>query len=787
MVQLVETKDSATRLSLIMKTYHIHISGQVQGVGFRPYVYKLAQSMGVNGWIGNSNDGVHIELSAEEEMAVRFYHAIINNPPAHSIITSHQIHEILLREFKSFDIKESIFNHQPNLLFTPDIAICDECSNEVLRSGNRWFNYPFTTCLHCGPRYSIISGLPYDRINTTMAPLALCCDCNSEYNDVYSRRHYSQTISCTNCAVPMHLYNSNGDEISTENEKILSTTIHLLQQGNIVAIKGIGGYLLLCDATNDFPIAVLRKRKHRPEKPFALLYPDIDTIQSDVELSTSEFEALENSTAPIVLCNLKSEPETRICSDAIAPGLKKIGVMLPYAPLLLLISTSFKKPLVATSGNVSGSPIVYKDEDALSLLNEITDFIVTYEREIVAPQDDSVMQFTPGNQKIILRRSRGLAPTYYPNPFQTSESILAMGGELKSAFALAHQQNLYISQFLGDQESIESQQAYSETLDHLLKILQAEPDQILIDKHPGYFVSTYGKEKAVTENIPLYSIQHHEAHFGAVLAENNLLQSGEPVLGIVWDGAGYGDDEQVWGGECFIYEDKEMHRVVHLDYFPQLLGDKMNKEPRLSALSLLRNFLLKQELIEKRFSKKEWEFYQKQIQRPAQLLTSSMGRFLDGLASILGICQFNSYEGEAALKLEALASNYRHHSFEYYPMSIVNNRLQHDLMLSYLFEDLDNKNDVSLIAWKIFCSLAKAIENISLRFGIKKIAFSGGVFQNELLSDLINKSLGKKNELYFHQQLSPNDECIGFGQIACYEIERMKQPIYNRLSRTYIS
>jgi len=768
-----------------MKTYHIHIGGQVQGVGFRPYVYKLAEKMGVKGWISNSNDGVHIEVSAEEVTAIQFYQTIIQSPPPHSIITHHYIHEIPLQKFSSFVIKESLTDNKPNLLFTPDIAICEECRREVLSNDNRWFNYPFTTCLHCGPRYSIITGLPYDRINTTMAPLALCKDCEREFNDVYNRRHYSQTISCKQCAIPMHLYNNHGEEIANDNKTIPEKLDNLLKEGNIVAVKGIGGYLLVCDATNDLAITILRKRKHRPAKPFALLYPDIETIGLDTELSEKEIEALKDSAAPIVLCRLKEKSGTKICTELIAPGLEKIGVMLPYTPLLLLIANQFEKPLIATSGNISGSPIIYKDTDALSMLNDVADYILTYEREIVVPQDDSVIQFA-GDQKIILRRSRGLAPTSYPNPFKTNETILAMGGELKSAFAITSQENLYVSQFLGDQESVESQEAYTHTADHLLKTLQVKPERILVDSHPGYFVSSLGREKASHENIPVHAIQHHEAHFGAVLAENNLLDTRKPVLGVIWDGTGYGDDEQIWGGEFFVYEEHEMHRVAHLDYFAQLLGDKMSKEPRLSALSLLKNFPNKLSLIKKQFSEKEWEFYQKQIQQSGQLLTSSCGRLLDGLASILGICNLNSYEGEAAMKLEASALRYHNYSFEYYPIPLVNNRLQHNVMLPYIFENLEKKEDVSFIAFKIFCSLAKAIENVSNYFDVNKIAFSGGVFQNELLVHLITRLLSGQKEFYFHKQLSPNDECIGFGQIACYQILKTKQSMYNQLSANYV-
>jgi hydrogenase maturation protein HypF len=769
-----------------MTTYHIHINGQVQGVGFRPYVYKLARTMNVHGWVSNTNDGVHIEFNASPGTAAQFYHQIVTQPPSLAIITQHHICEIPSRLFSSFEIHASRADNKPDLLFTPDIAICAQCREEILQNNNRWSKYPFTTCLECGPRYSIITHLPYDRHNTTMAPLAVCETCRAEYNDIFNRRHYSQTISCSHCAIPMHLYDAAGNEISDVSTTLISIISDWLKEGSIIAVKGIGGYLLLCDATNEFSIATLRTRKKRPSKPFAVLYPNTDMIKADAELHYFQIESLQNESAPIVLCNLKSSSRHKICSNLIAPGLNKIGVMLPYSPLLLLIANEFDKPLIATSGNISGSPIIYKDDDALQMLREVADYVLTYDRAIVAPQDDSVIQFTPSRQKIILRRSRGLAPTYYPNPFKyVNETVLAMGGELKSSFALLNRHNLYVSQFLGDQGSLESQTAYTHTLDHMLSILQAQPDRILIDQHPGYFVSALGKEKGSLENIPVTAVQHHKAHFGAVLAENNLLRTKEPVLGVIWDGTGYGDDDQIWGGEFFIYEDGEMDRLAHLDYYSQLLGDKMSLEPRLAALSLLKNFPSMHALIEKHFSEKEWSYFEKEIHHPGHLLTSSMGRLIDGLASVLGVCQFNTYESEAAMKLEALAAKYRHHSFEYYPIPLKNRRLQHDVMLPYIFEDVEKGVDICSIAWKIFCSLAKCIETVIDAFPTKKLAFSGGVFQNELLTELVIELLSQKHELYFNHQLSPNDECIGFGQIACYEIRKNnRQTINNKQEST---
>ena len=754
-----------------MSTYHIHIKGLVQGVGFRPFVCETATEMGLFGWVCNSNNGVHIEINATNKTADNFFEKIISHPPVNAIITNHHIQEIASKQFSSFYIKQSSSNSKPDLLFTSDFAMCHQCRNEVLDVNNKRYHYPFTTCLNCGPRYSIITALPYEREDTTMYNLDMCPECNDEFNDIHNRRHYSQTNSCKQCAIDMHLYNDSGNCISTENEEILDLLNQQLHCGSIVAVKGIGGYLLLCDATNKSAISTLRNRKQRPAKPFALLYADIEMASIDLQLLPREINALKGKAAPIVLCQLKTHPGNGICENAIAPGLDKIGLMLPYSPLLLLIADNFGKPLVATSANISGSPIIYKDEDALQNLFSVADYILTFDRDIVVPQDDSVLQFSDRGQKIILRRSRGLAPNYYPNPFQQEKScILATGGELKSAFALCYNQSLYVSQFLGDQGLVESQTCFAETVNHFFHLLKTKPDHILIDQHPGYFVSQAGKEMAIAQNIPFTSIQHHKAHFGAVLAENNLLSGKQPVLGFIWDGAGYGEDGQIWGGEVFMYENKVMERVAHLAYFPQLLGDKMNKEPRLAALSLLKNFPNKQHIIQKYFSTAEWSYYHQVLQQEDHLLTSSMGRFLDGLSAILGICEYNTYEGEGAMKLEALARTCTYNPYDYYAIPLIDKRLDWNPFLAELLEDWQQKEENCLIAWKVFFTLAKTIVQLSHHYYIDLLAFSGGVFQNTLLVDMIIELLSHKRHLYFHQQLSPNDECIGFGQLACFSI-----------------
>jgi hydrogenase maturation protein HypF len=754
-----------------MQTYHIHISGLVQGVGFRPFVCRLARKMNIEGWVCNSTNGVHIEINATESGSRDFYAGVLKNSPPNAVITGHSIIKTEPKKFNSFTIESSISEPLSDLLITPDIAICPDCKREVLDRYNRRYQYPFTSCLNCGPRYSIMTSLPYDREHTTMAALPLCNHCKDEYNDIRNERHYCQTNSCPDCAIPMYLSDGRGKIISENNNEIFQLLNEVLRDGKIAAVKGYGGYLLLCDATNTSAIEMLRKRKHRPSKPFALLYRDIDMVKRDVYISAEEQNAMEEKVAPIVLCRIDKN-ENNISLHEIAPNLNKIGVMLPCSPLLLMIADRFGKPLIATSGNISGSPIIFLDDEAVKYLGEVSDMILIFDREIVTPQDDSVIQFTAKGQRIILRRSRGLAPGYFPVPFEEKdECILAMGGELKSAFALYNKGNLLVSQFLGDQASYESQRSFLITRSHLQQLFQCTPQKIVVDKHPGYFVSEEGRNEAVKENIEIVEVQHHKAHFAAVLAENNLLSEKQPVLGVIWDGAGYGDDQQVWGSEMFLYQEAEMKRVAHLDYFPQIMGDKMNKEPRLSALSLLRVFSDNQSIIRHFFTKQEWNYYNQLLEKEPKLLTCSMGRFLDGMAAILGITGINTYEGEAAMRLEAIAQRCTDIPPTVYTLPFENGIFKWLPFLSEMLKDYSHKVEVSIIAWKVFNSLAAAITDAAGKFHVGKIACSGGVFQNALLTDIVREKLKSPSRLYLHRQLSPNDECIGFGQLAYYFIE----------------
>ncbi|MFN8265441.1 MAG: carbamoyltransferase HypF [Chitinophagaceae bacterium] len=771
-----------------MQTWHIHISGLVQGVGFRPHVFRLAHLLHINGTVNNTSNGVHIYVTAEESLLKQFYKSLVEQPPANAIITHHDASIVPLQTFQDFSIIESEDHQQPELLITPDFGICDHCKQDLFNKHNRRYHYPFVTCTECGPRYSIINALPYDRPNTTMSEYEQCWQCKKEYHNPSHRRYYSQTNSCDTCGIPMHLYNSDGEHICSDVECILIMIKDALLNGHIIAVKGIGGYLIMCDATNYFAIKTLRERKQRPSKPLAVLYPSIYTIERDVMLHPKEKEALQSIVAPIVLCQLKPKPSTGICTELIAPELNKIGIMLPYAPLLALIADTIHKPLVATSGNISGAPIIYKDEEALESLGEIADFVVTYDREITLPQDDSVMQFSnTEQQQIILRRSRGLAPNYLPFPFAGTSQMLAMGADMKGSFAILQQKQCYISQYLGDQGSYDAQQAYKHTLHHLTHLLQTDPELCIADKHPGYFSTELAKNYAAEQAIPFAEVQHHKAHFAAVLAENQLLTTNEPVLGVVWDGTGYGDDGQIWGGEFFIFDQQEIQHHTQLNYFPVLMGDKMAKEPRLSALSLCSANENVHSLLSHKFSSTEYSHYNNLLKQKQSVLTSSMGRLLDGIASILGVCDVMTHEAEAAMQLEALALRSDLTSPKSYTLPVMNHKVDWMPMLEEMMTDLNQSVPKEKIAFNLHYSLVKLIERVAAGANMQQIAFSGGVFQNSLLVDLLIQELKPKYTLFFHQQLSPNDECISFGQLAYMQLQMDKQANNHKFKKVLIS
>lgn len=609
-----------------------------------------------------------------------------------------------------------------------------------------------------------------------MAEFIQCPVCAAEYGDPSDRRYFSQTNSCPTCGIQLGWFDCNGEGgYSVDSKVILNQAKDALHAGKILAVKGIGGFLLLVDARNAQALARLRERKHRPSKPFALLYPDLHTLEQDVELHAAAKVALLGTVAPIVLAPLRQSPSAGVVFEGVAPGLNHAGVMLPYAPLLELLMQAFPHPVVATSGNLSNAPIVFEAEKALSELTAVADYIVTHNRAIATPQDDSVLRFSPiSNVPIWLRRSRGLAPTLVLEAAsEWSRPALAMGADMKSAFTLFYSGNTYVSQYLGELDNWDTQRHFELVLNHLLTLFQAYPQAILTDLHPGYYSSALGHSVAEKQGLPVYSFQHHAAHFGAVLAEHSMFDSAEPMLGVILDGTGMGTDGQIWGGEFFRYQAREMKRIAHLSYFPHLAGDKMAKEPRISALALCSEIPEAASLLKPWFDNTEWLIYNTLATKPGALKTSSTGRLLDGIAALCGLSQRTSYEGEAAMQLEELAYHYfvqkAWKKEAGYFCHCTNGEISVPSLLKNVLADIDRGVAPAQIAAYVHLWLVNSVEYIAETAGIKRLAFSGGVLQNAVLVELLMQRLGGQYQLFFHRELSPNDENISLGQLALYE------------------
>lgn len=773
-----------------MSTYAIHITGQVQGVGFRPFVYRLAMQYALDGWVSNRPDGVHLTVTGHEEQVQVFYTMLKVKAPAQARIQQASIKQVDDTEFNGFRIVKEQVATMPSLSFTPDLALCADCRKELKNSHNRRFGYAFITCTACGPRYSIMSGLPYDREHTSLASFRMCTACTQEYNTTEDRRYYSQTNSCPACPILLALYDKQQQLITNDQKESIATTVALLAAGKIIAVKGIGGYLLLADATNPKPIQKLRERKKRPTKPFALMYPSLEIAKQDVELKEDEEKLLFSSAAPIVLAHKKQQTMSGVQTDLVAPNLNRLGVMLPYAPLFELLLARFRKPLIATSANSHGNHIVHQDNCAFGLVSKIADFILLHNREILVPQDDSVIQLTSKHQqRIMLRRSRGFAPTVHTK-LGEHKNLLAMGADLKSTFAFSHQGNTYVSQYLGDLGEYSNERNFDKCLQHLTSLLDFKPSLILTDQHPAYTSVRLGKALQQSYKVPLVKVQHHEAHFAAVFSENQLLDRPDPVLGVIWDGTGWGQDNLIRGGEFLQFQHQEIATVAQLRPYPHLAGDKMAKEPRLSALSLCHGLESADKLLKPYFTLEEWKLYQSIIKKQKyKLQTTSMGRVFDAAAAILGLCQPNSYEGEAALQLETLATK----TSEVYTMqgyTLDNTGGKHVAIkgiLNQMLQDLQHGVSKSRIAAKFHVTLVDVIRFVASQQAINKIAFSGGVFQNSLLVDLIAEKMSADFDLYFHKELPPNDECISYGQLAWMHLKYKKTEADRKQNHTSLA
>jgi hydrogenase maturation protein HypF len=699
-----------------------------------------------------------------EESVLKFYKKLIQFPPPVSRIKDHRISQIEDLVYDGFKIDPSKKGGQLNLSLTPDFAICDVCTIEISDPENRRYGYPFTTCVNCGPRWAITKTFPFERNHTSIDEFKMCEACLNEYTDPADRRFHSQTNTCTSCGIDLFLYNQSGEKIVVPKATIFKKIASLLLENHIIAIKNTSGYLLCCNAENEEVVQQLRDKKNRPNKPFAVLYPSLDHLKDELQVNALHEKSLASAERPINIITLKGY-KGNIALHKVAPGLNQLGVMLPYSGILQLLANELDIPIVATSGNIHGSPIISENEDALEKLKKVAEYFLQHSLKITHPQDDSVVKFsTQQNKEVLFRRSRGYAPNYFNATLNSGEKIMALGAHLKSSIAYNPNEFLYISQYLGNLDNFDVYHRFTATTTKFISLFEQNPEVVLCDKHPAYQSTQFGMELAQELGVKLFQIQHHKAHFASVLGEHELFDGDDPVLGIVWDGTGYGDDGHIWGGEFFDFRSKKMERISHFESFDWLAGDKMAKEPRLSLFSLAGPQM--QSTVSKKFSEEEWTIYQA-LQKHNKLKTSSVGRLFDAVASLLNICDINTYEGEAAILLENLVTNYSLKNCKSYFNGIEDGISSKEIIYNiYLDHELGESIEQILI--NFLYTLALSIMEMAKSRNYRHIALSGGVFQNTTLVDMLIELAPKEIKLYFHKELSPNDENISFGQIMYY-------------------
>ena len=749
----------------MLKTFKIIINGRVQGVGFRPFVYVLAKAMELDGYVTNNEEGVLITMTGTDQNVNSFYDHLLKEPPPLARIKTHRIIEKEFEKFNDFEIIPSKKDDKLNLSLTPDFGLCQECQSEMSDADNRRYLYPFTTCVNCGPRWAITNTFPFERKNTNLKDFEMCEACQKEYEDPTNRRFHSQTNSCHSCGVQLSLENHKGETLDINANSIFSKTSDLIKDGKIIAIKNAGGYLLCCDAANKEVVSRLRRLKRRPKKPFAVLYPKLVLAEQELSLDLNQQQALSSIERPIVIVS-SLDFKGNLALEQLAPHLTQLGIMLPYTGLLELLCKELDRPVVATSGNIHGSPILSKEENARELISGIADYFLHHNLSISNAQDDSVLKFSfQYGQKVLFRRSRGYAPNFFDFDSKTDEKILAMGSHLKSALAIIPNDFLYISQYLGNLDHFDVYQRFVETTTSLLSIFEQEPQVILVDKHPGYLSTQYGEDLAGKYEAAIWSVQHHKAHFASVLGEHELFNSKDPVLGVVWDGTGYGDDGQIWGGEFFIHEDNNITRLTHFDYFNWLAGDKMAKEPRIALFSLANEQM--GEVLKEKFSKSELSIYQS-LKKSNRLKTSSVGRLFDAVASLLNICDINTYEGEAAIMLENSILNFDLSHCRVYCSVDDQLKISTQDLWDHLFKDFKKGVEKEKIILNFLYTLTMIIIDTARKRNIRRIALSGGVFQNTILIDMLKELSANQFELFLNRNLAPNDENISYGQLMYY-------------------
>jgi hydrogenase maturation protein HypF len=755
------------------KAVKIAVRGRVQGVGFRPFVFMLADKYKLTGTVQNNMDGVKIRLEGHAFDVESFLRDLKNKAPKLSKINEIVVEETVPQAFTDFSIIPSERLGTSMLVIPVDSAVCDECLNEMNDPNDFRYQYPFINCTQCGPRYTIIEELPYDRPYTTMKSFPMCADCRREYEDPANRRHHAQPIACPKCGPRVCLVNKNKREIDSDNP--IATAIELLKRGKILALKGIGGFHLCCNAYNEQAVAELRKRKKRLIRPLAVMAASLSITREIADVYEDEGELLRSPESPIVI--LKKTQHYSL-ADSVAPGMNTIGVMLPYTPLHhLLLSDSELSCLVMTSANPSGMPILYKDEEAFDYLAEIADYYLMHNREILHPVDDSVVQLNNGKLDF-LRRSRG----YVPDPHTASEDvtgIVAFGGQQKSTFTIGRNEQIFVGPHIGDLENVETINHYKQELNHLLKWIDIPQTAAVIDVHPDYQVQKLVKEFNFTEVI---KVQHHHAHMAACLAEH---QVNGKAYGIILDGTGYGLDGNVWGFEILYGDTKEFKRLAHLRYTPLPGGEKCIREPWRNAVAMLISLhgeegitLAKNIFIDK---KAEIDLLKIMIEKKINTVyAGTCGRLFDAVSALCGVTKISSYDGEAAIQLAELADVIQEN--EPYSFEIIKQEtliIDFSNMLKEIALDVIAGKDVRHISGRFHETVVQAIINtlflviVNDPFAKRTVVLSGGSIHNRFLRERLTKELDTRDiSVFFPETVPCNDGGLSYGQLVVAAAKR---------------
>ncbi len=757
-----------------MKRYLFEVRGIVQGVGFRPFIYRIAKSIGVTGNTKNDSKCVYIEVQGEDYVISLFKKKLLDEYPK-----AGEIFEIVEKEIdvilgeKDFTILESSKADQTFPVIPPDIATCKDCIAEIFDRSQRRYLYPFTNCTNCGPRFSIVLDIPYDRCNTSMKDFEMCEECEREYKNVLDRRFHAQPIACPKCGPHILLLDANGNRLVEFQEdyceynwNVIEKLAELIKCGYIVALKGIGGFQLLCDATNEKAVLNLRSRKHREEKPFALMFKDLDHVKEYVYVSDIEEKWLTSYIAPIVILKVKNWGDI---SRNVSIRNPYLGVMLPYSPLHHILMRTIDIPVVCTSGNLSDEPICISNQEAFDRLRGIADYFLVHDRNIVRHVDDSVIKVTPEGREIIIRRARG----FVPKPIQIKGSglkILAVGGFLKNTVSVSVDENIITSQHIGDLETLESINAFRRVIQDLLRFFNVRPDFIGCDMHPDYVSTNVAQEISNENKIKLVKVQHHIAHVFSCLFENGIYKP-ERVLGIAWDGTGYGIDGKIWGSEFFYINGNDVERLYHILPINLAGGEKAIREVYRIGVALLLQTGFDSDLIFEVFSTQKYvKNIVSMLKNGLYVESSGMGRLFDGVSSLVGISNYSNFEGQSAMELEFSVDTTKR-DFKSYSFDIRDGVIDWRPMVIEIVNDLRGKTSVGEISRKFHNTLVDIILSVvreqKERRDIQYVAISGGVFQNAYLLDRVITSLEKNNiTVLYQRKFPPNDGGLSVGQIG---------------------